>query len=209
MKKIISLFTLVLLFSSVALAQTKQQIVYDLSDTVYYNSVLEKCVTILNESPDAELEIVCHENAIYMLVKETTSLEDKMNALKRKGSVHFKVCANTMKRFGVRETDLLSIAEMVPVAVLEISKKQADGWSYKRGSQININRWTTTDRTDFINSCIDEAKKGISEDKAKLYCNCMLSLIEGKYPEPADAVKISAADLESPEWKAAVKACLQ
>jgi intracellular sulfur oxidation DsrE/DsrF family protein len=65
-----------------------------------------------------------------MLVKNKTYFEDKLKELKDKGNVSFKGCANSMKRFNIDKSELISFAEIVPVAILEISEKQMEGWSY-------------------------------------------------------------------------------
>lgn len=110
------------------------RIVYDLvsADTADHSAVLRQFNNVLNGAPDAELELVCHGPAIYMLVREKMVFEERMNALLLKGKVAFRVCANTMKRLGVEKSQLSSFAETVPVAILELSEKQQQGWSYIR-----------------------------------------------------------------------------
>lgn len=137
MQKII----LILIFfasTSTAIAQNKaHKIVYDLSssDTALHSIVLRQFNNVLNAAPDTELELICHGHAIYMLVKNKAHLEDKMNELKRRGTVSFKVCANSMKRLNVDKDELISLAEIIPVAILELSEKQMQGWTYIKAGQ--------------------------------------------------------------------------
>src|SRR5688500_128136 len=70
------------------------------------------------------------------------------------------------------------------------------------------NTWKYKDRTDFIVECVKAASEGMSTDSAKYYCYCMLSEIEEKYPNPADAAKLTPETFNSPEWKVIVRACL-
>lgn len=71
-----------------------------------------------------------------------------------------------------------------------------------------VKGWTTKDRSEFMVECVKAAKDGLSEDSAKYYCYCMQSKIETKYPDVDEAAKITAQDLESPEWKKMVQSCL-
>jgi uncharacterized protein len=132
MQKIFFLVALLLAVLSVT-AQTKQhRIVYDLNDadTAAHSAVIRQFNNILRVAPDAELELVCHGPAIYMLVKEKVFFEQKMKELKAKGAVRFTVCANSMKRLQVDPSQLIGLAEIVPVAILELSARQMEGWSY-------------------------------------------------------------------------------
>jgi len=69
--------------------------------------------------------------------------------------------------------------------------------------------WSDKDRSAFLGSCIDVAKGGMSESKAKSYCECMLYKVEKKFPDSADAAKLTGEELAKPEWKKAVQDCMQ
>ena len=45
-------------------------------------------------------------------------------------NVVFAACEATMKRRGINKSQLLSQAITVPIAILEISTKEQEGWSY-------------------------------------------------------------------------------
>lgn len=70
--------------------------------------------------------------------------------------------------------------------------------------------WGTEEREAFISSCIESAiKGGISEEKSKNYCECMIFKIEKKYPNSADAAgNLTPEKLNSPEWKKIIQGCL-
>ena len=68
--------------------------------------------------------------------------------------------------------------------------------------------WGSKDRNDFVSSCVESAKAGVGAEKAKTYCECMLFKIEQQYPNPNDATKLTAEDLQTPKWKAIAKGCL-
>lgn len=114
-------------------AQSEQQkIVYDLNsnDTAVHSTVLRQFNNVLKAAPETELELVCHGQAIYMLVKDKLYFEEKIKELKAKGKVSFKVCANSLKRMNVDQSQVSNLAEIVPVAILELATKQKQGWSY-------------------------------------------------------------------------------
>lgn len=67
--------------------------------------------------------------------------------------------------------------------------------------------WNSEDRQTFIAECIGTAIS-IGEDSARFYCYCMQEKIEKKFPNVNDANKLTADDLEKPEWKNAARACL-
>lgn len=68
--------------------------------------------------------------------------------------------------------------------------------------------WLKSEKTEFVNSCIESAKASMSADSAAFYCNCMQEKIEVKYPTAADAEKINESMLRSPEWKKMINDCL-
>lgn len=69
--------------------------------------------------------------------------------------------------------------------------------------------WSAKDCSDFLSECIESAKPGMSEQKAKNYCGCMMFKIEKMYPNPADAGSITKEDLQSPAWKKRIQSCLE
>jgi hypothetical protein len=69
--------------------------------------------------------------------------------------------------------------------------------------------WGTKERTTFLTVCMESAQKGgISEEKSKPYCECMLYKVETKFPNPVDAGQLTTEKLNSPEWKKIIQGCL-
>jgi hypothetical protein len=68
-------------------------------------------------------------------------------------------------------------------------------------------RWSDKEREVFLSSC-EKSAAGIGAEKAKSYCNCMLGKLEVMYATASDADKITKEDLETPQWKNMIKACL-
>lgn len=119
-------------------AQTNQhKIVFDLNDgdTATHSTVLRQFNNVLKAAPDAQLELVCHGQAIFMFAKAQFYFEEKIKALKANPNISFKICANSMKRYKVDASQLATMADIVPVAILEISSKEKEGWSYIKAGQ--------------------------------------------------------------------------
>jgi len=110
----------------------KHKIVFDLNskDTAVQSTVLRQFTNILKAAPDAELELVCHGQAVFMFVSDKFYFEEKVKELKAKGNVSFKICANSMKRYNVDKSQINPLGDIVPIAMLEISSKEKEGWSY-------------------------------------------------------------------------------
>lgn len=132
MKGLFLALTLVLAVFQGISQQVHHRIIYDLvsADTADHSTVLRQFNNILKEAPDAELEVVCHGPAVYMLVRQKAFFEERMNDLRVKAKVTFKACANTLRRYGIDKSELIPVAEVVPVSILELSDKQQKGWSY-------------------------------------------------------------------------------
>ncbi len=69
--------------------------------------------------------------------------------------------------------------------------------------------WGTSEREAFLTECMGSAQKaGVSEEKSKTYCECMLYKVEIKFPNPIDAGELTEEKLNSPEWKKIIQGCL-
>jgi RHS repeat-associated protein len=57
--------------------------------------------------------------------------------------------------------------------------------------------WPIEEKNAFIESCILNTKRSMSEDKAKQYCECMLKKVIAKYPKPQEANKLTAEEVKN------------
>jgi uncharacterized protein len=132
MNKFFLSIALLIATTSVNAQTEKHKIVFDLNskDTSVQSTVLRQFSNILKAAPDAELELVCHGQAIFMFVSDKFYFEEKVKELKAKGNVSFKICANSMKRYNVDKSQINPLGDIVPIAMLEISSKEKEGWSY-------------------------------------------------------------------------------
>jgi uncharacterized protein len=133
MKKILLSFVTILFFSSLTFAQQKEhKIVFDFAkgDTAQYSMMIRQAKNIMLISSDSKLEIVCHGPGLDLVIKDKTTVQKEIEELQTKFNVVFAACESTMKRRGVEKDQLLVNVKTVPLANLEFSSKQQEGWSY-------------------------------------------------------------------------------
>ena len=131
MKKIF--FLPALFFTSLVFAQQKQhQIVFDFTkgDTASFSTMMRQAKNILIADPNTKLEIVCHGPGLDLIIKDKTTVQKEIEELNGKFKVAFAACEASMQRQGITKSQLLPQVVTVPLATLEISSKQQEGWSY-------------------------------------------------------------------------------
>ena len=127
------LFVVVAFFiTSIGYTQDKKlKVVWDVSDgdTTTTAGVFRQINNALIQVPDLQIEVVFHGPAIYMLVKDSTVFISRIKSAKEKGVV-LSACNNSMKRFKIDPSQLVEEAIIIPSAVVELIRKQSEGWSY-------------------------------------------------------------------------------
>lgn len=128
--KAIYIFLVTVLFSTVVNAQ-QHKIVWDLngSDTAQQRSLFRQIANVLKESPDTKIEVVYHGGAINGLVQGSSFFSGNVDEFLKKGVI-FAACNNSLRRFNIDPSKVLPGVIVVPVAILELTKKQEEGWSY-------------------------------------------------------------------------------
>ena len=114
-------------------AQKKQhRIVFDMagSDTADHTAVIRQVNNVLKAAPQTKIEIVFHGKAVYALVKDKTTVKDKIDDMVNNKHVIVTACNNSLVRFNLSKDDVIPSATVVPVAMLELVDKQEKGWSY-------------------------------------------------------------------------------
>lgn len=85
-------------------------------------------------APDAvEIEVVAYGPGIAM-VRKSSSVGAEIDALE-KTSVQFVACENSMKRMQITKADLHDGVGTVPSGIVEVVKRQEQGWSYIKAGQ--------------------------------------------------------------------------
>jgi len=81
-------------------------------------------------------------------------------------------------------------------------------WQKEIKACLSGGTWTKQEREGFISSCVKSAKEnGLSETKAKNYCECTQYKVEKRYPNSADLDNISEEDLKSKFWENLMASC--
>ena len=133
MRKQFSLLLATALFYFTASAQNNQQkIVFDFvkADTADFRIMVTQVKNTLKEDPNTVIEVVCYGPGLIMLVSDKTNVSKEMEELQKSLNVNFAACANSMRRLKVEKSQLVPFAKVVPVAILELSARQQEGWSY-------------------------------------------------------------------------------
>lgn len=131
MKNILLITTL--FFTSVCFAQQKQhKIVFDFSkgDTASFSTMMRQLRNITKATTDAKLEVVCYGPGLDLITKDKTTVQKDIEEFVGKYNVVFAACEASMQRRGIVREQLLAQVTTVPLASLEISSKQQEGWSY-------------------------------------------------------------------------------
>ncbi len=132
MRKQFSFMLVITLFYFSASAQNNQKIVFDFvkADTADFRVMVLQIKNVLKENPNTVMEVVCYGPGLMMLVSDKTNVSKEMEELQKSPNVNFAACANTMRRMKVEKSQLVPFAKIVPVAMLELSARQQEGWSY-------------------------------------------------------------------------------
>ena len=133
MGKQFSLLLVTAIFYFSASAQNNpQKIVFDFvkADTADFRVMVLQIKNVLKEDPNTAMEVVCYGPGLMMLVSDKTNVSKEMEELQKSPNISFVACANTMRRLKVEKSQLVSFAKIIPVAMLELSMRQKEGWSY-------------------------------------------------------------------------------
>lgn len=128
-----------LLLSMIALAgfaqEKKFSVVWDLSsaDTTVQAAVFRQVNNARALVPDLQIEVVFHGQAVFAVMNDSLQFASRVKMAKEKG-VTLSVCNNSLKRLKIDPSKLMPETTVVPSAVVELIKKQAEGWSYLKAS---------------------------------------------------------------------------
>lgn len=128
-----TLLIFLLSFSVLSQAQTQDplRIVWDMSakDTAEHSAIFRQVNNVLTADPTARIEVVFHGNAIWVLTKDSSLHAQRIQKELQRGVI-LAACNNSMRRLKVDPSQLLPGITVVPVAMIELARKQQEGWSY-------------------------------------------------------------------------------
>jgi intracellular sulfur oxidation DsrE/DsrF family protein len=132
MKKYFAFFLPMLLSFAVVSAQSDYKVVFDLTskDSVDQQAVIRWLKEIIDDHPDAKLEVVMYAKGVNMVTKEKSAVPDAVTQLATNKNISFKVCAIALKNQGIDKSQLLPGIQIVPDGIYELISKQREGWGY-------------------------------------------------------------------------------
>jgi hypothetical protein len=133
MKKVMLTIFLGFFVSFVFAQQKEHKIVFEFtkSDTASFSMIMRQLNNITTATAgSAKLEVVCYGPGLQLLMKEKTTVQQRIEEFHSRYNVVFAACEASMARQGITKSQLLPQAVTVPLATLEISSKQQEGWSY-------------------------------------------------------------------------------
>ena len=133
--KYFSLIALLFLSLTSFSQEKKLSVVWDLSstDTSEQAAVFRQINNALAQVPDMQIEVVFHGQAVYVMMKDSTQFASRIKAAKEKG-VTMAVCNNSLRRLKIDPSQIAAEGIVVPSAVVELIRKQSEGWSYLKAA---------------------------------------------------------------------------
>jgi hypothetical protein len=115
-------------------APAKAKVVFQVSDgdAAKWGLALNNVNNVLQEmgSDKVEIEVVAYGPGIGMLKADSTAANRVMEAVQ--SGVKIVACENTMKAQKLSKADMNMAIGFVPAGVVEIIKRQGEGWAYIR-----------------------------------------------------------------------------
>ena len=127
-----------IVFSFATFAQDKPvKIVFDVtSDNLKVHGTTIRHIKAMSQAyPDSKFEVVMYSGAMDMVLKDKSSVAEDMEVLAKNENISFVICEGTMKRHNVDASQLIPGVTTVPDGILEIIKRQSEGWGYIKEAQ--------------------------------------------------------------------------
>jgi intracellular sulfur oxidation DsrE/DsrF family protein len=111
--------------------KNEHRIVFQLTsgDTLVHKQLMKQLSNITSISPSTKIEVVCHGAGLDMINEGKTIVKDKVQAHAAKG-IQFNACEFSLKERKVERSLILEGMGFVPAGIIEIVKRQEEGWSY-------------------------------------------------------------------------------
>lgn len=108
--------------------------IFHIDEQNKWNLTLKNVNNLLDAvaAEDFNIEVLANAEAVkeYVLNNEAElNTQSAMKDLSDRG-IKFVACNNSLKAFGIKQEDLINFVEIVPVGVLELVKKQREGYGY-------------------------------------------------------------------------------
>lgn len=112
------------------------KIVLHIDDKERWKNVKSNLDNLIKAQHDKNLdlcvEVVANGNAVLNLKKDESVLSDVdiQRGFDLKPTFSISACHNSMNRFGLNEEDIHPFINIVPAGILEIAKREEEGYSY-------------------------------------------------------------------------------
>jgi len=103
----------------------------DQNDRATFQLALSNIKNLLSElgELDVSAELVANGEGIRLLLDKDNDLKQSINDLAAKG-VRLLACEKAMKRYEVERPMLLARVTTIPAGVVQLVKRQHEGWAY-------------------------------------------------------------------------------
>lgn len=130
MKNLILVFFLFASFLG-SFAQDQAKVIFHLqsADTMVYKSVVSQIKNLKKEMPTTPIEVLCHGPGIDFLRIEKSTYA---MSIQRLGFSDISIvgCEFTMSQRKIRKDGIVPFATTVPYGLVELVRKQQEGWIY-------------------------------------------------------------------------------
>ena len=137
MKTYINLIVALFFTLAVVAQEHPVKIVFDVTsnNAKVHGSAMRHVKAMAAAYPESKFEVVVYSGAIDMVLKDKSSVAADMEALAKNENVSFVVCEGTMARDHITHDQLITGVTSVPDGILEIIKRQSEGWGYIKEAQ--------------------------------------------------------------------------
>jgi intracellular sulfur oxidation DsrE/DsrF family protein len=132
MKKFLMSVCFLFMLGAAIAQKAPYKVVFDVTskDTVVHQMVMRWVKEIVEEHPDASVEVVFYSKSLDMITKDKSVVASDVIKYAANKNVSFRVCAVAMKNNNVAKEQLLPGVETVPDGIYEIISRQHEGWGY-------------------------------------------------------------------------------
>ncbi len=106
---------------------------FTMGDSLEQVAIVGQVGNILASWPKAKIEVVCHSSGLDLLTTAKSVVAKTVAELSTQGVV-FAACNNTMRKRNIKKADMLAVSFVVPSAMIELVRKQEEGWAYVKGA---------------------------------------------------------------------------
>ncbi|UII22819.1 DsrE family protein [Fulvivirga ligni] len=96
---------------------------------------IDQIRNVLKALPECKIEVVCHGQAVQLVLKKASEMADEIAGLAKDQFVEFLICQNTLTQNDHHQDEILPEVKVVPSALAHIIVRQGEGWAYIKGGR--------------------------------------------------------------------------